>query len=127
MAVVLRMAVAFRAHAAMLESSRHEAVTDALTGLGNRRRLMHDLEASMEAEEGSADTLALFDLDGFKRYNDAFGHPAGDALLQRLAGNLERAVQAHGRAYAWAATSSASCSTPAMRIAMRWWQRRRPR
>ena len=39
--------------------------------------------------------LALFDLDGFKQYNDTFGHPAGDALLQRLGGNL--AAFLHGR------------------------------
>jgi diguanylate cyclase (GGDEF)-like protein len=43
--------------------------------------------------------LALFDLDGFKAYNDTFGHPAGDALLARLGERLEAAVRGHGRAY----------------------------
>ena len=43
--------------------------------------------------------LALFDLDGFKAYNDAFGHPAGDALLERLGGNLTAALGRAGRAY----------------------------
>ena len=43
--------------------------------------------------------LALFDLDGFKHYNDTFGHPAGDALLERLGGNLARLVAGRGRAY----------------------------
>jgi diguanylate cyclase (GGDEF)-like protein len=56
---------------------------------------MSDLERSMSGE----DTLVLFDLDGFKRYNDTFGHPAGDALLQRLGGKLTKAVDGHGRAY----------------------------
>jgi two-component system, cell cycle response regulator len=43
--------------------------------------------------------LILFDLDGFKLYNDTFGHPAGDALLMRLSGNLEAVVSGRGRAY----------------------------
>jgi diguanylate cyclase (GGDEF)-like protein len=43
--------------------------------------------------------LALFDLDGFKDYNDAFGHPAGDALLVRLAGELEASLGRVGGVY----------------------------
>src|SRR5213078_2587577 len=43
--------------------------------------------------------LVLFDLDGFKLYNDTFGHPAGDRLLAQLARQLEQAVGEHGRAY----------------------------
>jgi two-component system cell cycle response regulator len=43
--------------------------------------------------------MALFDLDGFKLYNDSFGHPAGDALLTRLGGRLTNAVGEAGRAY----------------------------
>ena len=43
--------------------------------------------------------LALFDLDGFKHYNDSFGHPSGDALLERLGERLERVVAGRGRAY----------------------------
>ena len=52
--------------------------------------------------------LALFDLDGFKHYNDTFGHPAGDALLVRLGANL-RGLPLGGaaRRSGWAATSSA--------------------
>ena len=41
----------------------------------------------------------LFDLDGFKSYNDTFGHPAGDALLTRLGSKLAAAVAPHGSAY----------------------------
>jgi two-component system cell cycle response regulator len=92
---VIRMGLAFAANARMLARSRHEAVTDALTGLGNRRALMDDLKRPMDAD----DALVLFDLDGFKRYNDTFGHPAGDGLLRRLGGKLTRAVEGHGHAY----------------------------
>jgi diguanylate cyclase (GGDEF)-like protein len=92
---VVRMGFAFAANARMLAHSRYEAVTDALTGLGNRRALMDDLESVMEADA----VLVLFDLDGFKRYNDTFGHPAGDGLLQRLGAKLTRSVDGHGRAY----------------------------
>jgi two-component system cell cycle response regulator len=41
----------------------------------------------------------LFDLNGFKAYNDTFGHPAGDALLARLGAALARDIDGHGRAY----------------------------
>ena len=57
--------------------------------------------------------LALFDLDGFKHYNDAFGHPAGDELLRRLAGKVAQAVDGRAPPTGWAATSSACCSTRA--------------
>ena len=74
----------------MLRASRDEAMTDALTGLGNRRALARDLEerCSRRPATRAPLVLALFDLDGFKHYNDTFGHPAGDALLVRLGRNL---------------------------------------
>jgi diguanylate cyclase (GGDEF)-like protein len=43
--------------------------------------------------------LVIFDLNGFKHYNDTFGHPSGDALLIRLAGKLKLASGPHGEAY----------------------------
>jgi diguanylate cyclase (GGDEF)-like protein len=82
---------------AELARSRHDAATDPLTGLWNRRRMAVDLEAALTAD--SARLLVLFDLDGFKRYNDTFGHPAGDALLTRLAARLAQTVGTRGRAY----------------------------
>lgn len=75
------------------------AQTDALTGLGNRRALTADLAAMMDVDGGRGWGLAIYDLDGFKRYNDSFGHPAGDALLVRLSHRLARAVKGRGRAY----------------------------
>jgi PAS domain S-box-containing protein/diguanylate cyclase (GGDEF)-like protein len=76
------------------------AENDSLTDLGNRRKLMSDLEQTLETG-AAADPrlLIIFDLDGFKRYNDSFGHPAGDALLARLASKLATAARPHGQAY----------------------------
>jgi two-component system, cell cycle response regulator len=91
---LVRVAVVFE----LLERTRHEALTDGLTGLGNRRKLLRDLDRELAAPERRPLTLALFDLDGFKGYNDTFGHPSGDALLALLADRLELAV-APGRAY----------------------------
>ncbi len=100
LAVVLRFALTFGANLRMLRASEDEATTDALTGLGNRRALVRDLEhAAEEAEAGETHVLALFDLDGFKSYNDAFGHPAGDALLERLGASLSAAMDGVGSAY----------------------------
>ena len=97
LAVIVRMVVTFRENLRILDAVRHESLTDALTGLGNRRRLLADLEARMD--DGGRHVLVLSDLNGFKRYNDTFGHPAGDALLNRLGGRLASAVSGAGRAY----------------------------
>ena len=93
-----RMLLAFGENQAMLRTSRAEALTDALTGLGNRRRLLQDLEHALETGRRPL-LLVAFDLDGFKAYNDGFGHPAGDALLARLGRKLAESVRGHGRAY----------------------------
>jgi diguanylate cyclase (GGDEF)-like protein len=84
----------------LLAVSRHEATTDPLTELGNRRRLVDDFQTLLpEATVDAPLHLLLFDLDGFKNYNDTFGHSAGDALLARLAGKLQDALSAHGTVY----------------------------
>jgi diguanylate cyclase (GGDEF)-like protein len=86
---------------ALLGVSRDEARTDALTDLGNRRALSRDLAAAIAEPPGSRELLlAMLDLDGFKQYNDTFGHSAGDALLRRLGGRLSAvAIQHVGSAY----------------------------
>jgi diguanylate cyclase (GGDEF)-like protein len=84
----------------MLQRSAEDAVTDGLSGLGNRRRLIRDLEdAIAHADDDHPRTLVFFDLNGFKRYNDTFGHAAGDSLLARLGAALRIAVGSHGCAY----------------------------
>ncbi len=98
LAVMARLILTYRENIRMLGVSRHEALTDALTGLGNRRRLTADLDAAL-GDGAPPVTLALFDLDGFKGYNDTFGHPAGDTLLARLGDALARCAGRDGRAY----------------------------
>jgi diguanylate cyclase (GGDEF)-like protein len=78
----------------------HELSTDPLTGLFNRRALMEDLPRTCQgASEEQPAFLWYFDLNGFKHYNDSFGHIAGDTLLARLGGRLCEAVRPHGVAY----------------------------
>lgn len=79
------------------EANEHQALHDALTGLGNRRKLLTDLEAVFGPHAPPAGTLlVMLDLDGFKQYNDRFGHPAGDALLKRLGVKVTTLLR-HGR------------------------------
>lgn len=99
-AVMARALLTFRDHAAMLGHSRNEALTDALTGLGNRRALAETLERELQhADDGDPLVLVLFDLDGFKHHNDNFGHPAGDALLTRLGKALAAYLEGRGQAF----------------------------
>jgi diguanylate cyclase (GGDEF)-like protein/PAS domain S-box-containing protein len=82
------------------EELTYQAMHDPLTGLGNRRALVAELERGIaEATSGRPLMLALFDLDGFKTYNDTFGHPAGDALLTRLSRSLESVLDDGATAY----------------------------
>ncbi len=79
---------------------REQALTDALTGLGNRRKLSADLEERLSTASAAQPlVLMMFDLDGFKSYNDTFGHLAGDAVLARLGDKLSSAVSPYGTAY----------------------------
>jgi diguanylate cyclase (GGDEF)-like protein/putative nucleotidyltransferase with HDIG domain len=99
-ASIARLNLTLRAHASSLRHARGEALTDALTGLGNRRLLATDLDDRLAALDDDGELmLVIFDLDGFKHYNDIFGHPAGDAALARLAARLRDAVGPGGSAY----------------------------
>ena len=79
---------------AAIETSEKDARTDELTGLPNRRALLEELET--RSVEGRGYVLTFADLNGFKSYNDSFGHAAGDALLRRLAKKLQLASDGHG-------------------------------
>ncbi len=100
LATMIRCAMSLAQNFELVRSSRRESLTDGLTGLGNRRRLMDELtQALRTASPRRPQTLVFCDLDGFKAYNDGFGHAAGDALLARLGVELRRAVQGRGRAF----------------------------
>jgi two-component system, cell cycle response regulator len=90
--VIVRMAMSFAENVRMLRASRREAVTDALTGLGNRRALEPALRERLDGEDVRPFVVAFYDLDGFKSYNDAFGHQAGDMLLARLGARVATAL-----------------------------------
>jgi diguanylate cyclase (GGDEF)-like protein len=91
--VLVRQATTLVENERLLRRSQTEAMTDALTSIGNRRALIAFLtEAVRTATLDAPVVLTLFDLDGFKDYNDTFGHPAGDVLLTRLAAALSEAV-----------------------------------
>lgn len=97
--VLVRLVFTFRENERLYALTRREAVTDSLTGLGNRRQLVLDLEHAFGEPRPRPALLMLFDLDGFKGYNDSFGHPAGDALLARLAEKLAAVPGEGGGAY----------------------------
>jgi two-component system, cell cycle response regulator len=97
---VSRIVLAFRRSMRSQRESRVQALTDELTGLGNRRMLAEDLEEAGEtASQADPRMIVMYDLNGFKLYNDTFGHPAGDSLLARLGQNLAAAVAPYGKAY----------------------------
>ncbi len=95
--VLARTLLTFRENSLIAARIHVLSVTDPLTKLWNRRRLTGDLEAAFES--GDPHILVLYDLNGFKRFNDLFGHPAGDALLARLAAKLVDTVASSGTCY----------------------------
>ena len=98
--VIARAAWTLRDNLRLLETSRRDAVTDSLTGLGNRRRMIDALRHLLaEGDRSPPAVLVMLDLDGFKLYNDGFGHLAGDTLLAYLGARLEAAVAGAGRAF----------------------------
>ncbi len=84
--------------AAQIETHCAAARTDALTRLANRRVFDEELGTLVHRFQRDAivSTVALIDVDHFKRLNDRWGHPAGDAALRRVAEMLRRAVGRRG-------------------------------
>lgn len=69
------------------------AVTDGLTGLWNHRRFQEELEAAYRnhSESGEPLSVIFLDVDHFKKYNDSYGHPAGDEVLKVVAQKIREA------------------------------------
>jgi diguanylate cyclase (GGDEF)-like protein len=79
----------------------HQATSDALTGLGNRRHLQQHLplELARAKRRGEPFALIVVDADHFKRLNDTFGHDAGDLALKEIARTLKDNIRASDLAW----------------------------
>ncbi len=97
--MIARTLLTLRENARVGDRASALAVTDPLTGLWNRRKLLADLDAALDHGQPLPQLLVMYDLNGFKLYNDSFGHPAGDALLTRLANKLSRSLPPLGGCY----------------------------
>ena len=97
--VGLRLGMSVRRLRSLTEKRHRQAITDELTGLGNRRHLFYLLNAFF-ADHADAATeerhlsLLYIDLDHFKEINDSFGHAAGDTILRQLGPRLASSLRA---------------------------------
>lgn len=83
------------------EALRELALVDPLTGLSNRRQLdvMMKLHFEHAEQSGRPVSCLLLDVDHFKKFNDDFGHDAGDAVLRAVGGVLSSSVRGEGNAF----------------------------
>lgn len=92
-----------RASLSMQKSIRGYVETDALTGLCNRRYVHYASEKLIDKsiETGLPFSVAITDIDFFKKVNDTYGHNAGDVVLKAVAGQLKTVMQGNGFAARW--------------------------
>jgi diguanylate cyclase (GGDEF)-like protein len=87
----------------LVEQARSMALRDELTGLLGRHEFLRRLDEQIALARRAQMPLAMVmcDMDHLKRYNDAFGHPSGDAALRAVAHALERCMPRSGLACRW--------------------------
>jgi diguanylate cyclase (GGDEF)-like protein len=83
-----QFALALRS-AALYEEKEQMAIRDGLTGLANHRRFQEYLTETLNKSGDKPVAMALFDIDFFKKLNDNYGHPIGDAVLKEVASRLK--------------------------------------
>ena len=79
-----------------LESVRYEAMTDQLTGIGNRKRFDRAMDEAMVTAEATGEPFSLLvcDIDHFKKFNDTHGHQTGDQVLRLVASTIKATMGA---------------------------------
>ena len=95
---LVRLLVVVEENSTLIGQLEHSATTDSLTGIANRRRFDTVLsdETRRAERDGAYLAVLLLDVDFFKRYNDRYGHPAGDECLQRVAAVLAASLNRTG-------------------------------
>lgn len=93
--VVLRLDAPDKSINSLLQEMHRDATKDALTGMLNRRSFLDRLqqECSATSRHALETCVAMLDVDHFKKINDTYGHPAGDAVLVELAKRLQATVR----------------------------------
>ncbi len=97
LAYAVTLLILFRLGRAQLSDLQHQALTDSLCGLPNRRALHRDVAHIDNREDEVA--IAMIDLDGFKSVNDFYGHNVGDRVILVVAQLLREMCRDNGRAY----------------------------
>ncbi|MBN2098799.1 MAG: diguanylate cyclase [Dehalococcoidia bacterium] len=89
------------ANSQLYAQAREKARLDELTGLFNRRHFDERIreEINRQVRYGGAFSLIMLDLDSFKAYNDVYGHPAGDTLLQEIGSLIKKAIRTSDQAF----------------------------